>query len=114
MFGEIRGGTGGKGGGIIEGEVVEEMRKNEGQGAQDRNTHGGQSEWTLQMLEALFVHFCELPRDMRLCKPMHFWLVSAFARTSGRDPAVLHHVFERIEDRFPATIALTCGGTISQ
>ena len=30
MFGEIRGDTGGKGGGIIEGEVVEEMRKNGG------------------------------------------------------------------------------------
>ena len=38
MFGEIRESTGGKRGGIIEGEVVEEMRKNEGQGAQDRNT----------------------------------------------------------------------------
>ena len=37
MFGEIRENTGGKGEGIIEGEVVEEMRKNEGQGAQDRN-----------------------------------------------------------------------------
>ena len=37
MFGEISESTGGKGGGIIEGEVVEEMRKNEGQGAQDRN-----------------------------------------------------------------------------
>ena len=36
-------GIGGKGGGIIEGEVVEEMRKNEGQGAQDRNTAGGLS-----------------------------------------------------------------------
>ena len=41
MFGEIRESTGGKGRGIIEGEVVEEMRKNEGQGAQDRNTIGG-------------------------------------------------------------------------
>ena len=40
MFGEIRESTGGKGGGIIEGEVVEEMRKIEGQGAQDRNTGG--------------------------------------------------------------------------
>ena len=66
------------------------------------------------MLEALFAHFCELPRDTRLRKPMHFWLVSAFARTSGRDPAVLRHVFERVEDRFPAAIALTRGGTISQ
>ena len=30
MFGEIRESTGGKGGGIVEGEVVKEMRKNEG------------------------------------------------------------------------------------
>ena len=30
MFGEIRESTGGKGEGIVEGEVVEEMRKNEG------------------------------------------------------------------------------------
>ena len=38
MFGEIRESTGGKREGIVEGEVVEEMRKNERQGAQDRNT----------------------------------------------------------------------------
>ena len=37
MFGEIRESTGGTGEGMVEGEVVEEMRKNEGQGAQDRN-----------------------------------------------------------------------------
>jgi len=75
------------------------------------NAHGGESEWTLQTLEALFARFLELPRDTRLREPTLFWLVSAFARTSGRDAAVLRRVFEWIEDRFPSAIALTRGGT---
>ena len=80
----------------------------------DGNAHGGESEWTLQTLEALFARFLELPRDTRLREPTLFWLVSAFARTSGRDPAVLRRVFERVEDRFPTAIALTRGGAMSQ
>ena len=75
------------------------------------NAHGGESEWTLQTLEALFARFLELPRDTRLREPTLFWLVSAFARTSARDPAVLRRVFERVEDRFAAAIALTRGST---
>jgi hypothetical protein len=77
----------------------------------NKNAQGGESEWTLRTLEVLFVRFLELPRDTRLREPTLFWLVSAFARTSGRDPAVLRHVFERIEDRFASAIALTRGGT---
>ena len=77
----------------------------------NNNAQGGESEWTLRTLEVLFARFLELPRDTRLREPTLFWLVSAFARTSGRDPAVLRHVFERIEDRFASAIALTRGGT---
>ena len=50
MFGEIRESTGGKGGGIIEGEVVEEMRKNEGQGTQDRNSGSAKMTFMLRSL----------------------------------------------------------------
>ena len=75
------------------------------------NALDADSEWTLQTLEALFARFLELPRDTRLREPTLFWLVSAFARTSGRDAAVLRRVFEWIEDRFPSAIALTRGGT---
>ncbi|KAH8986293.1 hypothetical protein EDB92DRAFT_1879443 [Lactarius akahatsu] len=61
------------------------------------------SEWTLLALEALFERFLELelaqdtrpPRENTL-----FWLVSAFARTSGEDADVLRRVFERVEGRF--------------
>ncbi|KAI0253062.1 hypothetical protein BJV78DRAFT_1123598 [Lactifluus subvellereus] len=58
------------------------------------------SEWTLATLEALFARFLELPRDTPLRETVLFWLVSAFARTSGHDAAVLRDVFERVEGRF--------------
>jgi hypothetical protein len=78
--------------------------------------YGGENEWTLTTLEALFARFLELPRDTPLRETTLFWLVSAFARTSGRDAAVLRRVFERVEDRFASASALTChrrdgGGT---
>jgi len=78
--------------------------------------HGGENEWTLTTLEALFARFLELPRDTPLRETTLFWLVSAFARTSGPDAAVLRRVFERVEDRFASASALTChrrdgGGT---
>lgn len=60
------------------------------------------SEWTLPTLEALFVRFLELEpsRETRPRENMLFWLVSAFARTSGQDADVLRRVFERVEGRF--------------
>lgn len=72
---------------------------------------GGESEWTLATLEALFARFLELPRDTRLRESTLYWLVSAFARTSGRDAAVLRRVFERVEDRFAAASGLICGSS---
>src|SRR6266702_5422754 len=59
-------------------------------------------EWTLQTLEALFERFLELEpsQDTRPRENILFWLVSAFARTSGHDADVLQRVFERVEDRF--------------
>ncbi|KAH9049237.1 hypothetical protein EDB83DRAFT_2226887 [Lactarius deliciosus] len=68
--------------------------------------HGVQSpapsEWTLPALEALFERFLELElaQDTRPRENMLFWLVSAFARTSGEDADVLRRVFERVEGRF--------------
>ncbi|KAI9449620.1 hypothetical protein BJY52DRAFT_1306581 [Lactarius psammicola] len=60
------------------------------------------SEWTLPTLEALFARFLEveLSQDTRPRENMLFWLVSAFARTSGHDADVLRRVLERVESRF--------------
>jgi hypothetical protein len=60
------------------------------------------SEWTLPTLEALFVRFLELElsRETRPRETTLFWLVSAFARTSGNNADVLRGVFERVEGRF--------------
>ncbi|KAH8979934.1 hypothetical protein EDB86DRAFT_2814171 [Lactarius hatsudake] len=60
------------------------------------------SEWTLLALEALFERFLELELapGTRPRGNMLFWLVSAFARTSGEDADVLRRVFERVEGRF--------------
>ncbi|KAH9027262.1 hypothetical protein EDB85DRAFT_1868474 [Lactarius pseudohatsudake] len=60
------------------------------------------SEWTLVALEAIFERFLELElaQDTRPRENMLFWLVSAFARTSGEDADVLRRVFERVEGRF--------------
>jgi len=60
------------------------------------------SEWTLQTLDALFVRFLELELspDTRPRENTLFWLVSAFARTSGNDADVVRGVFERVEGRF--------------
>lgn len=69
-----------------------------------------ESEWTLAALEALFARFLELPRDTRLRESTLFWLLSAFAHTSGYDVALLRQVFERVEDRFGSfALNLTCG-----
>ena len=60
------------------------------------------SEWTLPTLEALFVRFLELElsKDKQPRENTLFWLVSAFARTSGEDADVLRRVFERVEGQF--------------
>ena len=67
------------------------------------------SAWTLATLEALFARFLELPRDTHLRESTLYWLLCAFARTSGRDGEVLRRVFERVEDRFTAASGLICG-----
>jgi len=72
---------------------------------------GESSEWTLATLEALFARFLELPRDTRLRESTLYWLVCAFARTSGRDGAVLRRMFERVEDRFTSASGLICGSS---
>jgi hypothetical protein len=56
--------------------------------------------WTLTTLQALFERFLDLPRDTHLRETVLYWLVTAFARTSGNDAAVLRDVFERVEGRF--------------
>jgi hypothetical protein len=72
-------------------------------------------QWTLPTLEALFDRFLELPHDTPLREPTLFWLVSAFARTSGGSSQdtclLLRSVFERVEARFgTSALMLTRGG----
>jgi hypothetical protein len=82
-----------------------------GNNSDDVPIGGESSEWTLTTLEALFARFLELPRDTRLRESTLYWLVCAFARTSGRDGAVLRRVFERVEDRFTVASGLICGSS---
>jgi pentatricopeptide repeat protein len=72
--------------------------------SRSRSNEEQEQEWTLTTLEALFTRFLELPPDTRLRENVLFWLISAFARTSGHDSLVLRDVFERLESRFG------CGG----
>jgi hypothetical protein len=76
-------------------------------GSSHGESNAGESEWTLEALEALFARFLEMPPTTRLRESELFWLVSAFARMGGHDATVLRRVFQRVENRFGR--ALTCG-----
>jgi hypothetical protein len=75
-------------------------------------------QWTLSTLEALFARFLDLPHDTPLREPTLYWLVSAFARTSGgggggggRDASLLlQSVFERVEARFGSSALMLTRG----
>jgi hypothetical protein len=74
-------------------------------------------QWTLPTLEALFARFLGLPRDTPLREPTLYWLVSAFARTSGgggghgQDTSLLlRSVFERVEARFGSSALMLTRG----
>ena len=81
----------------------------------DKEEEKDAPQWTLPTLEALFDRFLDLPHDTPLREPTLFWLVSAFARTSGVDghgtSLLLRSVFERVEARFGSSaLKLTRGG----
>ncbi|PIL37224.1 hypothetical protein GSI_00917 [Ganoderma sinense ZZ0214-1] len=59
-------------------------------------------EWTLDQLRTLFNHFIDLPQDARPSGRTVFWLLVAFAITSGYDRALLREVWEKLATRYGA------------
>ncbi|KAI9000940.1 hypothetical protein BD414DRAFT_473129 [Trametes punicea] len=56
--------------------------------------------WTLKQLHVLFVDFIDLPQDAKPNSRTVYWLLVAFAITSGYDRAVLRSVLERLNGRY--------------
>ncbi|OJT10187.1 hypothetical protein TRAPUB_13292 [Trametes pubescens] len=56
--------------------------------------------WTLGQLHTLFGDFIELPHEARPSSRTVYWLLVAFAITSGYDRAILRSVWERLEGRY--------------
>ncbi len=58
--------------------------------------------WTLDQLRTLFDHFIDLPQDARPSSRTVYWLLVAFAITSGYDRVLLREVWERLAARYGA------------
>jgi len=58
------------------------------------------SRWTLWHLSCLFKTFLELPPDTRPSDRTIYWILVAFAKTSGNDKGKLRNVWTRLERRF--------------
>ncbi len=56
--------------------------------------------WTLEQLHALFDNFIDLPDVAKPNGRTVYWLLSAFAITSGYDRAILRGVWERLSQRY--------------
>ncbi|KAI0375714.1 hypothetical protein BV20DRAFT_1008431 [Pilatotrama ljubarskyi] len=56
--------------------------------------------WTLEQLHALFGDFIELPQPARPNSRTVYWLLVAFAISSGYDRGILREVWERLEARY--------------
>ncbi|KAI0660908.1 hypothetical protein C8Q70DRAFT_1105043 [Cubamyces menziesii] len=56
--------------------------------------------WTFEQLHTIFDDFMNLPFDSKPNTQTVYWILVAFATTSGYNQAVLRNVLERIEDRF--------------
>lgn len=56
--------------------------------------------WTPEQLHTLFGDFIELPHEARPSSRTVYWLLVAFAITSGYDRAILRSVWERLEGRY--------------
>ncbi|KAH9899797.1 hypothetical protein C8Q73DRAFT_681060 [Cubamyces lactineus] len=56
--------------------------------------------WTFEQLYTIFNDFINLPFDSKPNNRTVYWLLVAFATTSGHNQAVLRNVLEQIEDRF--------------
>ncbi|KAL6309574.1 hypothetical protein BKA93DRAFT_697993, partial [Sparassis latifolia] len=58
------------------------------------------SMWTSDNLHALFQSFLKLPHNVQPSERTIFWVLMAFATTSGHDARKLRKVWEQLEERF--------------
>lgn len=56
--------------------------------------------WTLENLQGMFDVFMKLPHEGRPSERTVFWLLTAYDVLSGCDDSKLHHVWERLTERF--------------
>ncbi|TCD64338.1 hypothetical protein EIP91_004248 [Steccherinum ochraceum] len=57
--------------------------------------------WNMQKLDALFSDFLAIPASVKPSPRMLWWIMVAYARTSGRDTRKLQEVLSRLKERFP-------------
>lgn len=58
------------------------------------------SDWTLDVLDALFHDFLRVPYGVQPSERLVYWILSAFAKTSGDDKEKLRTVYSQLEERF--------------
>lgn len=58
------------------------------------------SRWTLDVLQELFNDFLRIPHEVQPTERLIFWVLTAFAKTSGEDVKTMCTVYERLEERF--------------
>ena len=58
------------------------------------------SAWTLKALDMLFEDFLRIPQGVEPTENLIYWLLTAFAKTSGEDKGRLRHVYRLLEERF--------------
>ena len=60
----------------------------------------GQPTWSLTNLQTLFDTFLELPEHIIPSRSTVYWIMVAFAKTSGNDVALLRRVWKQLKSRF--------------
>lgn len=60
----------------------------------------GESRWTLWHLSCLFKSFLELPVEPRPSERTIYWILVAFAKTTGNDKGKLRKVWMQLENKF--------------
>lgn len=58
------------------------------------------SPWALKALDPLFEDFLRIPRGVEPTENLIFWILTAFAKTSGEDKRKLRRVYRLLEERF--------------
>lgn len=58
--------------------------------------------WVLEHLQSLFDTFLELPKHTKPGVSIYYWIMVAFAKTSGNDVELMRRTYDRLEKRFGA------------